>query len=102
MPLDRTLALAGTGGFRRHPPRDQASFRYSTTSYGPRRGLTRRPSQLRGRRAVPEALSHVAACSPLGRYRTPDEVAAAVDWLMSADASFVNGAILTADGGTTA
>ncbi|OBB99575.1 hypothetical protein A5785_20495 [Gordonia sp. 852002-50395_SCH5434458] len=39
---------------------------------------------------------------PLGRYGTPDEMAALTSWLLSDAASFINGAIVTADGGTTA
>lgn len=36
-----------------------------------------------------------------GRLGTPDEIAAAVAFLASEDASFITGAILTADGGMT-
>ncbi|MFV0433152.1 MAG: SDR family NAD(P)-dependent oxidoreductase [Leucobacter sp.] len=39
---------------------------------------------------------------PLGRYGRPEEMASLVAWLMSDEASFINGAIITADGGTTA
>lgn len=39
---------------------------------------------------------------PLGRYGTPEEMAALVAWLMSDEASFITGSIITADGGTTA
>lgn len=39
---------------------------------------------------------------PLGRYGRPDEMGSLVAWLMSGEASFINGAIITADGGSTA
>ena len=39
---------------------------------------------------------------PLGRFGSPGEIAKSVAWLMSDDASFINGAVLTVDGGTTA
>lgn len=39
---------------------------------------------------------------PIGRLLDPDEVAAAIAWLCSADASAVTGAVLPVDGGMTA
>jgi len=39
---------------------------------------------------------------PVGRIGQPADVAAAVAWLLTADASFVNGAILPVDGGESA
>jgi NAD(P)-dependent dehydrogenase (short-subunit alcohol dehydrogenase family) len=39
---------------------------------------------------------------PLGRAGSPEEVAAAIVWLASSEASFVNGAVLAVNGGITA
>jgi NAD(P)-dependent dehydrogenase (short-subunit alcohol dehydrogenase family) len=48
--------------------------------------------------AYPEA-HEVAAHSPLGRMGQPDEIAAAVSWLISPQASFVTGSDITVAGG---
>lgn len=41
----------------------------------------------------------IAALHPLGRAATGDEIAAAVEFLLSADSGFINGATLPVDGG---
>ena len=46
-----------------------------------------------------EQRAAIKAQVPLGRYATPDEVAAAVTWLASAGAAYVTGAVIPVDGG---
>jgi NAD(P)-dependent dehydrogenase (short-subunit alcohol dehydrogenase family) len=47
----------------------------------------------------PDRAWQLAQTTPLGRPADPDEVAAAVAWLMSQDASYITGAILPVSGG---
>lgn len=49
-----------------------------------------------------EAVKAAGATTPLGRYADPSELAAAVAFLASDDASFVHGSELVVDGGATA
>jgi NAD(P)-dependent dehydrogenase (short-subunit alcohol dehydrogenase family) len=47
-------------------------------------------------------LEQMAALAPMNRIADPSEIAAAAVWLCSGEASFVNGAIFSVDGGTLA
>ncbi|MEU0009074.1 SDR family oxidoreductase [Streptomyces sp. NPDC006314] len=51
---------------------------------------------------VEAAYAEATRLLPLGRPGEPREIAEAIGWLLSPAASYVNGAVLTADGGATA
>ena len=65
------------------------------------------PGQIVGERAAPVTADELLEdqlsrdCYPLGRYGRPDEIASCALFLASSEASFVTGAVLTADGGLT-
>jgi NAD(P)-dependent dehydrogenase (short-subunit alcohol dehydrogenase family) len=50
----------------------------------------------------PEVREQMIAMEPIGRMGKPEEIAAAVVWLCSEQASFVTGHALAADGGFVA
>ena len=61
------------------------------------------PMQIRtGTLIHPEQLDEVVQRHPVGRFGTPEEVAEAILWLASDEASFVTGQALSVDGGYTA
>ncbi len=53
-------------------------------------------------RLDPPALSVFEESLPAGRMGTPDEIAGVVSFLASADAGYMHGAVVIADGGVTA
>jgi NAD(P)-dependent dehydrogenase (short-subunit alcohol dehydrogenase family) len=60
------------------------------------------PTFTEGTAAIPEVLEREAAQSPLNRVGTPEEVAAAVVFLASEEASLMHGVVLPVDGGRLA
>jgi NAD(P)-dependent dehydrogenase (short-subunit alcohol dehydrogenase family) len=84
--------------------------RQLATTYGPRGvrcnavvpGSIRTPIWERRLRERPDLLDTLRKWYPVGRVGTPEDVAAAILFLASAEAGFINGASLVVDGGLTA
>jgi NAD(P)-dependent dehydrogenase (short-subunit alcohol dehydrogenase family) len=52
--------------------------------------------------AIADYLDHIVAATPIGRLGKPEEIADAILWLAGPHSSFVVGAAIVADGGSTA
>jgi NAD(P)-dependent dehydrogenase (short-subunit alcohol dehydrogenase family) len=65
-------------------------------------GTIRTPIWQARQERVPDIFERLAEWYPVGRVGEPDDIAAAAVFLASDEASFVNGAVLTVDGGLTA
>ena len=60
------------------------------------------PTRTEGTAGMGEALDQLAAGGPAGRPAQPDEIAAAIAFLVTDQASFIHGALLPVDGGRLA
>jgi NAD(P)-dependent dehydrogenase (short-subunit alcohol dehydrogenase family) len=60
------------------------------------------PTRTEGTVAMGDALDQLAALAPAGRPASPAEIASAIKYLVSDQASFVHGAVLDVDGGRNA
>jgi NAD(P)-dependent dehydrogenase (short-subunit alcohol dehydrogenase family) len=60
------------------------------------------PTSTEGTARFGDFLLHLASQAPAGRVAAPEEIAAVIDFLVSDDASFVQGVVLPADGGRLA
>ncbi|HZX67707.1 MAG TPA: SDR family oxidoreductase [Candidatus Elarobacter sp.] len=56
-------------------------------------------TEIHARGGRPERVAQIAPLVPMGRIGTPDEISAAVLWLLSPAASYVTGAVLDVSGG---
>jgi NAD(P)-dependent dehydrogenase (short-subunit alcohol dehydrogenase family) len=60
------------------------------------------PARTEGTERFGDQLDRLASLAPAGRTAAPEEIAAAITYLVSQDASFVQGAVLDVDGGRNA
>ena len=74
-----------------------------TAEFGPRgvrvNAVSAGPTRTEGTQAFGDGLDRLAATAPAGRPAAPEEIAAAIAYLVGNQASFVQGAILDVDGG---
>jgi NAD(P)-dependent dehydrogenase (short-subunit alcohol dehydrogenase family) len=101
-----TIGMNGLAAYGASKAAIEALTRSWTAEYGPQGvrvnvvapGPTRTPASV----AMGEMFDALTATLPAGRGAEPDEIAAAVSFLASDEASFIYGAVLPADGGRVA
>ncbi len=77
-----------------------------SAEFGPRgvrvNAVSPGPTRTEGTAGMGEGLDQLASLAPAGRPASPQEIASAIVYLASDQASFVHGAVLAVDGGRAA
>ncbi len=106
LPISSTLR-SGIMGLTRNQATEYAPFGITVNGVLPGHTLTDRQTHLaqivadRDSITVDEALARTGASIPVGRLASPEEIAAAVGFLCSQQASYITGTSLLVDGGLT-
>ena len=96
-PPHYTAAKAGVLGLTRQAARELGPHGVTVNAVAPANVRTPRTVALR----TGERIRHIEKTTPVGRLSEPDEIAEAVLYLCSRDASYVTGVTLDANGGAT-
>ncbi len=92
--VNYAAAKAGLVGFARSLARELASRSITVNVVAPGPVETDMTEALGAKR-----ISELAAAVPMGRFATPDEIAATVTFLASPEAGYITGAVIPVDGG---
>ena len=96
-PPHYTAAKAGVLGLTRQAASELGPYGITVNAVAPANVLTPRTRNIR----TPERIAHIEKTTPVGRLSEPDEIAEAVIFLCSPEASYVTGVTLDANGGAT-
>jgi 3-oxoacyl-[acyl-carrier protein] reductase len=96
-PPHYTAAKGGVLALTRQAALDLGKFGITVNAVAPANVLTPRTLTIR----TPERIAHIEKTTPVGRLGTPEEIAAAVVFLASPEASYVTGVTMDVNGGAT-
>lgn len=96
-PPHYTAAKGGVLALTRQAALDLGKYGITVNAVAPANVLTLRTASIRS----PERIAHIEKTTPVGRLAQPEEIAAAVVFLASREASYITGVTMDVNGGAT-